>query len=615
MAKAGKYADNIKAINAGMLQLHAHPLVGELPSLELRVGEADQAPQDAGHWLHLTCRKSHSLVRGPHLGVTAVPNIRRRAEPPEWAYVLARARLHVALNHLDPAETDLAWHMAAWIRAEEMISVAGIGRRPSGLPPLPVGLPRGDIKVLRNHFAEGRMPAEVALFSLGSEGAPFWRFEPDVALTDAMRQNHQSMLATGIRKAAKAAIDTAAHAAVAGEGARVRTVLDQARSWFVSEYPLLAALASSFRIIDDEAVCQSMNVAIAAISDLTQEIYFNPKVNLTLDEARFIMGHELLHAGLRHIPRRQGRDPHLWNVACDFVINDWLMEMRVGTPPEQIGYLHDLSLRGMSAEEVYDRIVSDLRWMRKLAKARGMNGGFPDMLEGDRSPAWWQGGGVGLDAYYRRALAEGLNLHLQGGRRGLLPAGLIEEIRSLEQPPIPWDVELGHWLDQFFAPLERRRSYARAHRRQSSTPDIARPAWVTPDEQRAARVFGAVLDTSGSMDRVDLGRAVGAIASYAASREVSFVRLIQCDAYPFDSGYVDPAELLGSIRVHGRGGTVLMPGIRMLESAPNFPSGAPVLILTDGACDHLTVKRPHAFLLTGGRLPFQPSGPVFRVSH
>ena len=45
------------------------------------------------------------------------------------------------------------------------------------------------------------------------------------------------------------------------------------------------------------------------------------------------MAHELRHVGLRHDTRRQGRDGHLWNVACDFVINAWLIEMGVGRGP------------------------------------------------------------------------------------------------------------------------------------------------------------------------------------------------------------------------------------------------------------------------------------------
>lgn len=34
--------------------------------------------------------------------------------------------------------------------------------------------------------------------------------------------------------------------------------------------------------------------------------------------------------------------------------------------------------------------------------------------------------------------------------RGLLPAALIEEIRALDRPPIPGDVELARWFDEQF---------------------------------------------------------------------------------------------------------------------------------------------------------------------
>lgn len=51
-------------------------------------------------------------------------------------------------------------------------------------------------------------------------------------------------------------------------------------------------------------------------------------------ERRFVIAHELLHAGLRHDTRGGGRDPWLWNVACDYVINGWLAEMDVGDRPD-----------------------------------------------------------------------------------------------------------------------------------------------------------------------------------------------------------------------------------------------------------------------------------------
>ena len=68
------------------------------------------------------------------------------------------------------------------------------------------------------------------------------------------------------------------------------------------------------------------------------------------------------------------------------------------------------------------------------------------------------------------------------------------------------------------------------------------------------------------------------------------------------------------VRVKGRGGTVLQPGVDLLESAADFPRDGPLLIITDGQCDRLQIRRDHAFLLPQGRsLPFVPRGPVFRL--
>lgn len=54
--------------------------------------------------------------------------------------------------------------------------------------------------------------------------------------------------------------------------------------------------------------------------------------------------------------------------------------------------------------------------------------------------------------------------------------------------------------------------------------------------------------------------------------------------------------------------------MNLLERAPDFPPDGPILIITDGACDHVRVRREHAFLVpAGARLPFTPKGPVFRV--
>ena len=152
-------------------------------------------------------------------------------------------------------------------------------------------------------------------------------------------------------------------------------------------------------------------------------------------------------------------------------------------------------------------------------------------------------------------------------------------------------------------------------RRQSSTPDIPRPAWTFPEGQTEQRIFGVLLDTSGSMDRSLLAAALGAIASYAESRDVHHIRVVFCDAAAYDQGVLPPEDIAETVRIRGRGGTRLQPGIDLLDKAEDLPKDAPLLIITDGCCERLTLYgRNHAFLIpAGNHLPFTPRGPVFRL--
>ncbi|MFD4638743.1 hypothetical protein ACFWN2_15625 [Lentzea sp. NPDC058436] len=413
--------------------------------------------------------------------------------------------------------------------------------------------------------------------------------------------------AAGLSNAAVAAIDVAGGARSSLSDSRpVKTEWELALGWFVSNYPLLGALASTMTVVADAELARGWDISIAAVSTASAEIYVNPLAGLTKPEWRFVLAHEMLHAALRHGDRVGGRDAYLWNIAADFVVNGWLVEMGIGSAPS--GALHDPELRGLSAESVYDRITADLRRYRKLLTLRGHHRG--DLLgEPLRGPADF----ADLDEFYRRALLTGLSYHTSA--RGLLPAGLVEEIRALEHPPLSWDAQLARWFEEFVPAAEKRRSYARASRRQASTPDIPRPGWVRPESLEARPTFGVVLDTSGSMDPRLLGKALGAIASYAAARDVPAARVVFCDAMAYDAGYVPVEDIAGRVAVRGRGGTVLQPGIDLLERAPDFPAAGPVLVITDGGCDVLRIRREHAFLIpAGAHLPFRARGPVFRMS-
>lgn len=221
-------------------------------------------------------------------------------------------------------------------------------------------------------------------------------------------------------------------------------------------------------------------------------------------------------------------------------------------------------------------------------------------------------GAVSLDDFLQEALQQGLEFH-QSHNRGFLPAGLIEEIRALSMPVIPWDVQLAEWFDMHFAPLEKHRTYARPSRRQASSPDIPRPLYVPAEILEHNRTFGVIIDTSGSMEPKQLGMALGSIASYAAAKEVPYARVVFCDAAAYDAGYLSVEDIAGRVQVKGRGGTVLQPAVRLLEQAEDFPQNPPILIITDGFIESsLSVKQEHAYLLpSGSRLPFTTRSPIF----
>lgn len=568
-----------------------HPLFAPLAARVTIYREPDDTNVPAGQWAVVN---NNAVIR-------CHPS--RRGEIDEWVYALAHCLLHLGLGHLprQPPPSLPAYNAAADIAVERFLDSVKLGRRPQEYRlDLPEGLPR-DFERCYRTLAEQSLPL----------GLP-QDLQFDTARYYGRVYDHQALLAAGIRQAVESAIAQAAGAEVDqyGQLARPESSVMRARDWFVVSYPLLGALAASFEVIEDRELCSRMDIRVAAVDAYEKRLYFNPLAGLSEHEARFVMAHEFLHVALRHHARVQGRDPYLWNVSADYAINLWLVEMGIGDPPS-LGLLLDHSLKGLSAESIYDRIVKDMRVMRRLAT-------FRDSGKGDILPCpdeWWtRGKGVELDDFYRSALAQGLTYHEQVGR-GLLPAGLLEEIRAQIQPPIPWEVKLADWFDAFFAPLETRRSYHRPSRRQSSTPDIPRPRVVLAESALDGRTFGVVLDTSGSMDRVTLARALGSVASYAISREVPAVRVVFCDAAAYDAGYMSAEDIAGKVKVRGRGGTVLQPGVELLRAAEDFPDGAPVLLITDTYCEPtLRIPGEHAFLVPSGRrLPFPPKGPVFTM--
>lgn len=547
------------------------------------------------------CDDDYPMSREDWAYVTSTAGIylnpRRTASVGEWEYVISHCLLHLGFGHItQECKDDPLWNEACDYVVAKFLKDSHIGLPPQEFQ-TEFSCPVKDEIQVYQWLKEHPESAMKHTFSTMTRNRADMRWErnPGIDFTAVFGRSLQASMKDALR--VSAGLPSQRMSCIYTDS------VSEARDWFISSYPLLGALAASFQIIDDRDTVQRMGVQVAAISPQLQEIYINPRCNYTQMEWRFILAHEYLHAALRHDVRCDGRNHEVWNVACDFVVNGWLVEMCIGEMPE--GTLFDPKLNGRSVEDIYDELSRDIR--RYMALNPG------DMLYSDET--WWDSlDGTQRDAFYRNALKQGFTYHEERSR-GYLPASLVEEIHAIDRPPIRWDVELARWFDEQFTPLEAHRTYSRMSRRQNSCPDIPRPAWHHPEEPAEQRIFGVLLDTSGSMERALLAAALGAIASYSRARDVEHVRVVFCDATAYDQGIMHPDEISGVVKIRGRGGTVLQPGIDLLDDDPKFPKNAPLLIITDGGCDRLTLRgRDHAYLIPhGSHLPFTPKGPVFRL--
>lgn len=548
----------------------------------------------------------------------------REATLLDWMFYTVHLLNHIVLGHFAPpddAEDAENWMIASEMIINQQTNMSGFNRLPQGF----------------HQYASG------SPFARGANYVPPSKLRPERLLGQWQQDNNQPTIIHWCSPAGQAEWDILAHPRhetirrlraiymrdqikafnpKANQHRKyMHTTIARAYKWVSLHFPLLSATTAAFTL--DYNSAERYDIAIAAVSARDQIIFVNPNKDLTELEWRWVLVHEILHVVLEHQKRLNSRDALLWNVACDYVINNWLSQMGVGVQPE--GTLYKAEYAGRDAESIYDEMMENGgNDQIKLVSFRGE--GVGDMLDFDPNFKSPSGSGRGRGRFFRRnnirQMAQNAAKQMKedaenGLHRGELPGDLVEQLNLDEllndRIEIPeWKAELAEWFHVRFMPKPPRRSYARRSRRQSAVPDIPLAGRATVEYQ--SPTFGVVLDTSGSMSHELLQRGLGAVVAFASRHGVAQVRLVMCDTVPYDEGFIDIEKLKKPYQIYGRGGTVLQPSINLLERAHDFPEAAPILIVTDGAIDVLDIQREHAFLLPGeGQLPFEPQGPVFRI--
>jgi len=132
----------------------------------------------------------------------------------------------------------------------------------------------------------------------------------------------------------------------------IETKLAAARTRLILDKPFLGSLVMHLPLkAADPKWCKTTATDARAF-------YYNPNyiARLTLEQTQFVLAHEAMHCALSHFARRNHRQKHRWDVACDYAVNMILDEERMPPPDEA---LMNASYRGLTAEEIYPLLHED----------------------------------------------------------------------------------------------------------------------------------------------------------------------------------------------------------------------------------------------------------------
>ena len=221
-------------------------------------------------------------------------------------------------------------------------------------------------------------------------------------------------------------------------------VLDRiitARVGLLLRHPFFGNLATRLKIQACDDWCMTAATDGRNLYYNTQ--FFNAMSN---KEIEFVIAHEILHCVFDHLGRRHDRNPMLYNIAADYIVNNLLVRDRIGEIPKIVDCFQDFKYEGWMSEEVYDDLFEEAKkngeeFLKELGE---MLDEHLD-LEGDGSEEGNGDGKSGPPKYSKEELdqirdemKEAMINAAQTAGAGNVPAGVARLIKEMTEPKMNW---------------------------------------------------------------------------------------------------------------------------------------------------------------------------------
>ena len=362
----------------------------------------------------------------------------------------------------------------------------------------------------------------------------------------------------------------------------VEDKLVAARTWLIIDKPFLGALVLRLPLVEASPKWCKTTATDA------RSFYYNRRYieALSFEQTKFILAHEALHCALSHFARREHRDKHRWDLACDFAINPLLTADGLKPAPDAL--ILD-AYQDMTAEEIYPCIQenADEEPMDQhiydhedkphgSGKHEGGEGGQgeddTDDGGGSHGEADSQAGGApqppplsapereSLSKQWQQRFASAAQQALQAGKLGGSIARMVDH---LLQPQLPWRTLLAHYMSR-----TARDDYSFAH------PSRREGAAILPGMRSQHIDLIVALDTSGSVTDEEMREflsEINAIKGQVGAR----ITLHACDEQLAEDGpwtFEPWEEIALPEKFQGGGGTRFTPVFDWAENHDRPPN-------------------------------------------
>ena len=366
-------------------------------------------------------------------------------------------------------------------------------------------------------------------------------------------------------------------------------VLDRiivARVGLLLRHPFFGNMATRLRILAADEWLPT-----AAVDG--RNLYFNTQFfnAMSNKEIEFVVAHEILHMVFDHLGRREDRNPQLYNIAADYIVNNTLLDERIGELPKIVDCFHDFKYRGWTSEEVYDELFEEAEkngeeFLKELGEMLDehldMDGEDGDG-EGDDEGKDGNGNNVSKrkpkyskeqQEQIKNEIKESMINAAQSAGAGNTPAGVQRMIKELTEPKMNWRELL---RQQIQSTIKNDFTFSRPSRKGWHT------GAVLPGQNYDETIDICIaLDMSGSIGNAQaedfLGEVKGIMDEY---RDYNIkIWCFDTAVYNEQDYSADGGEDLLDYEIHGGGGTDFMCNWEYMKENDIVPKK--FLMFTDG---------------------------------